>query len=98
VNAVENDRPLGGTCLYGRQRKTLAGSMETKKKPSKIGALKKKVLAPGQVVAVDHHSQWTPGRGPSLIPQETMPAKHRDGTRFVNLASGRVEDHFQEQV
>jgi hypothetical protein len=57
----EKDLPLCATCLYGKQRKNTVGNTTTHKKPDRIGALKKKVLSPGQAVAMDHYSQSIPG-------------------------------------
>ena len=59
MNAEEKDMPLCATCMYGKQKKRPDGTTTTSKKPDKIGALKRKVLAPGQVVAVDHIVQTT---------------------------------------
>ena len=56
------------------------------------------MLSPGQVVAVDHYSQSTPGRGPSLSPQETISAKYIGGTIFVDLATGRIKCHHQTSL
>ena len=98
MDVADKELPLCATCLYGKQKKRAAGTVESRKKPDRIGALKKRVLAPGQVVAVDHYTQTTPGRGAALNASETVKAKYIGGTVFVDLATGRVKVHHQTSL
>jgi transposase InsO family protein len=98
ANTEDKDLPLCATCLYGKQRKNAVGNTTTTKKEDRVGALKKKILSPGQAVAVDHYNQSTPGRGPSLNPSETIKAKHIGGTIFVDLATGRIKCYHQTSL
>jgi hypothetical protein len=98
ANGDHKDLPLCATCLYGKQRKNKVGNTVTRKKTDRVGALKKKVLSPGQVVAVDHYCQSTPGKGPALNLSETVKAKYIGGTIMVDLATGRIKCYHQTSL
>jgi hypothetical protein len=98
VNTTAKDFPLCATCLYGKQKKNKVGNTVTRKKTERVGALRKKALYPGQVVAVDHYCQSTPGKGPALNSSETVKAKYIGGTIMVDLATGRIKCYHQTSL
>ena len=92
------DIPMCGTCQYAKQTRRKTGATQTKRVPSREGALKQDILDPGDGTAVDQFEVIKKGRTFTSYGRESDSNKFVGGTLFIDMATGRIKVYCQQSL